>query len=671
MSQTEKEVVVKIVSDIRGLLTGMSESTSVVKSTTSQMQNSLNNLTNAAKTVTGALVGMASIGAVGLFFRSTIKEVVDTAESLSILSRQTGIAAEELSRLQYAAKLSDVEVESFNSSLIKLSRSMAEAAEGGNVADTFKRLGVQVKDSNDNLLPMRDVLLQVADRFQSMKDGAAKSAISMELFGKSGAAMIPVLNQGSAAIKEIEREADRLGITMDGKTIAAANAYDDAMDKLTFTMRGAKREIISGLLPALTSLANAMSDQGAKDSGLTKSMEFIGNVFRGIVSEGIVVVATLTTIKELMSTQDKSLSNALLILKTNATAAKDSIIDLFTDVQDAQDKLKPTKQTIDPKIKEKEKPIDIMQQYQHELDKIKLANASDLDGMTERELRFWEDKLHIAKEGSDEYIAIFGKVTDLTIRMEEDQARAYKKAIDDVKKATEDLAHAQKEYSEAVAEQWMNVFESIPDAFNETFNSMKQTGGTFGDFMRQMFQRLVKDFAISQARMLAASAARWLSEKKITAEGVIQKIAIESWGAIKTIAMRAAEAAAGAWAALSGIPYVGPFLAPAAAAAALAGVLALGGGIRSAAGGYDIPAGLNPITQLHAQEMVLPKEYANVIRGMAEGDGSGGPVNVHIHTIDAAGVNQFLMKHKSAVAAAAYSAADQGMGIRNQPGRRV
>ena len=50
----------------------------------------------------------------------------------------------------------------------------------------------------------------------------------------------------------------------------------------------------------------------------------------------------------------------------------------------------------------------------------------------------------------------------------------------------------------------------------------------------------------------------------------------------------------------------------------------------SAAGGYDIPAGVNPITQLHESEMVLPKQHADVIRGLAAGGGSSKGLTVNI-----------------------------------------
>ena len=60
--------------------------------------------------------------------------------------------------------------------------------------------------------------------------------------------------------------------------------------------------------------------------------------------------------------------------------------------------------------------------------------------------------------------------------------------------------------------------------------------------------------------------------------------------------------------------------------------------IASASGGYDIPGGLNPLTQLHQREMVLPAQHADVIRRLASDGGGGGgggggipSVDVHFH----------------------------------------
>lgn len=127
----------------------------------------------------------------------------------------------------------------------------------------------------------------------------------------------------------------------------------------------------------------------------------------------------------------------------------------------------------------------------------------------------------------------------------------------------------------------------------------------------------------------------------------LESTAATAWAAIKNIATKAWEAAASVYSAIAAIPYVGPFLAPAMALAAVGTVIAFAGNIASAEGGYDIPSGVNPVTQLHEQEMVLPKAQADVIRrmsnmAMGEGMKAQGDTHVHIHAVDAASFEKRL-----------------------------
>ena len=142
-----------------------------------------------------------------------------------------------------------------------------------------------------------------------------------------------------------------------------------------------------------------------------------------------------------------------------------------------------------------------------------------------------------------------------------------------------------------------------------------------------------------------------------TATGVFTRLGIKLMGTIKSIMMSAWEAMAAAWAALSAIPVVGPALGVAAGVAAFAGVSAIVGKVASAQGGYDIPAGVNPVTQLHEEEMVLPKQHANTIRalgknltsdgGMGGGGGSSAQTfnNFTIQAWDSKDVRRFMEKH--------------------------
>lgn len=118
---------------------------------------------------------------------------------------------------------------------------------------------------------------------------------------------------------------------------------------------------------------------------------------------------------------------------------------------------------------------------------------------------------------------------------------------------------------------------------------------------------IVKEIATIIARKVAA----WAVERALTIAG---------------IGADAAKAGSGAAASVASIPYVGPILALAALATVMAAVGGASGKVPSAARGFDIPTGMNPMTQLHQEEMVLPAEIANTIRGLVGGGGavSGG-----------------------------------------------
>jgi hypothetical protein len=210
------------------------------------------------------------------------------------------------------------------------------------------------------------------------------------------------------------------------------------------------------------------------------------------------------------------------------------------------------------------------------------------------------------------------------------------------------------------------MLRPIEGAVDRSVMGMIQGSMTARQAIANLGQSIVADEVSRNLKRLTHWAATELAKTGATEAGVAERGAVETAGAaeslaisaatgIKDIAIKAYQAAAGAYAAIAAIPYVGPVLAPVAAAGALAAVIGIGSKIASAEGGYDIPAGVNPITQLHAREMVLPAQYANVIRGMAGGGNGGGAgagggdLHVHVHAIDSRDMTRALMDSKSGV----------------------
>jgi hypothetical protein len=164
-----------------------------------------------------------------------------------------------------------------------------------------------------------------------------------------------------------------------------------------------------------------------------------------------------------------------------------------------------------------------------------------------------------------------------------------------------------------------------------------------------MAMRFIRESALYQG-MMGKIAAFFGFQKTAEATAATTSVAAKKAEAFGIIPAEAAVAAGGAASAVASIPFVGPAMAAGAYAETMAMVMG-GLSVASAAGGFDIPAGTNPMTQLHEKEMVLPSRYADVIRGMAEGGGAAPSpvVNFHVQAMDGASVKRVLMANQGAL----------------------
>jgi hypothetical protein len=186
-----------------------------------------------------------------------------------------------------------------------------------------------------------------------------------------------------------------------------------------------------------------------------------------------------------------------------------------------------------------------------------------------------------------------------------------------------------------------NVWQEAQQQMGQAFTAMLTRTQNFRTAMNNFFKSMGQTFIQEMVtKPLMGMMQRMVQESAIYKMIFSTKDTLETAAAAKTAATKATEttsvvtanatqAASGAAASQASIPYVGPILAVAAMAAIMAAVMGLMGGgggsqttttttrIPSAAGGWDIPAGINPLTQLHENEMVLPAEHAQTIREMA------------------------------------------------------
>ncbi len=207
----------------------------------------------------------------------------------------------------------------------------------------------------------------------------------------------------------------------------------------------------------------------------------------------------------------------------------------------------------------------------------------------------------------------------------------------------------------------MALAQTMEQSFGAAINGMilktmtlKQAMGSifksiFATFMDEM---VAKPLAGMAARMFKETALyKALSAFKITTllgEKTAEAGADAATLAGNTVLAQSAAglAATNAMASVAAIPVVGWAMAPGVGATTY-GIAEGFAAMASASGGYDIPAGINPMTQLHQEEMVLPAHLANAVRSMAAGGGAGqGDVHFHAHgLVDKAGVETFFKTH--------------------------
>lgn len=262
----------------------------------------LDNLTISGKDAESMMTRAAAKGQIlGQVLAEAAKAVVamataniDAADSASKASQAAGTTVEQYTRLNYAMSLSVDGGGDLSQTMLFLNKAIAGASDGAkNNIDTFNRLGVAYQNSDGTLRNSADVMMDVADKFAEMDDGAQKAQMATELFGKSGADLIPMLNGGSAGLKEMGDQADRLGVTLDGNTARAAEQFNDNITILKSGVQGFANQVMTGLLPSLNNLGNEMVATAENGDQMASAADGVVAILKGVVTVGVTVSATL------------------------------------------------------------------------------------------------------------------------------------------------------------------------------------------------------------------------------------------------------------------------------------------------------------------------------------------------------------------------------------------
>jgi len=224
-----------------------------------------------------------------------VKDALESADAIGKLAQKTGISTETLSVLTVAAKLADVEFEGLSKGLTKFNKTMGDLDRGSATA------GVAVRDlfgSSQALngLKTDERLTKVVEKLGAMEAGYKKTRLAQDFFGKSGADLIPLMNDlANGGMERMRQKALALGLVIDEKTAASAQRAADAIKLLQLETKGAATQFVSGLTPALSgaleTFAIATSNKGV--GGMELLGKVAGKVVGTIVAGFLVVGKTI------------------------------------------------------------------------------------------------------------------------------------------------------------------------------------------------------------------------------------------------------------------------------------------------------------------------------------------------------------------------------------------
>ena len=206
----------------------------------------------AAAGITTALVGVAT-------------STAETADNIDKMSQRLGLSREGFQELDFVLSQSGVDINSFQTGVKSLVANMDKASSGNKTAaENFSKLGLSIKDSTGHLKDEETMLFQTIQAFQKMDNSTEKSRLAMEMFGKQGQEILPLLNSESGSFEELKQKAHDLGIVLGDDVIDNGVELHDTLDQMQRSFKSLINSLGGSLIPVLKQVSQFIIDSMPK-----------------------------------------------------------------------------------------------------------------------------------------------------------------------------------------------------------------------------------------------------------------------------------------------------------------------------------------------------------------------------------------------------------------------
>lgn len=211
----------------------------------------------------GAVGGVGSVAGILELAHAT----AEASEALADMSKITGETVPELQQIEYAAKQVGVPLDQVSTGFERVNVSIARAASGQDKisASLFKAMGISLKDAHGHIKTLDEILPQLESSFAKTKDPALRAAMAMQLFGRSGEEMLPLLTEGADKLEDYKRQFQEFGYTFTGEDQEGLEKFNEAWKEAELSMQGLADSIGSKLAPVMAPLLEEFATFIAKN----------------------------------------------------------------------------------------------------------------------------------------------------------------------------------------------------------------------------------------------------------------------------------------------------------------------------------------------------------------------------------------------------------------------
>ena len=289
MADSKLELVVTVDTDkanasIKSINRGLSSIESTAVSASRGASRGIDGMTaSMTKAVVAGQAIYAALLSAARALRSLAIGAIETQDQLGKTAQKVGISVTELSAFRHAAELANVPMETLTAALGRFS---ANVARGSKELDV---LGIATRRQDGTLRSASEILRDVADRFARMPDGVAKTALAIDLFGRSGKELIPLLNAGRRGLDEMTAEARDLGRVISEETAKRAEHLRDNITRLKGALEGLTFEIAQRAVPAAIRITDAII-RWVRDGGMDRLVEHLRDAAEWVKRVGLWIV---------------------------------------------------------------------------------------------------------------------------------------------------------------------------------------------------------------------------------------------------------------------------------------------------------------------------------------------------------------------------------------------